>query len=266
VAAKRTLYYSDELHDDFARTNIKAREIGPDYPYVHKNILWRIGAFLLYYVLAVPLAFLISKVYLGLKFENRQVLRQLHHTGYFLYGNHTHMLDAFLPILVSFPKRAYVVTSPDAVSLPCLSNVVQMLGALPIPTKFSGMRGFLCAIRQRYAQGTSITIFPEAHIWPYYTGIRPFPDTSFRYPVGLGAPVVAMAVTYRKRRGLFLLSQRPGTTVTLSEPMYPKTGLRPKEAQAELRDRVYQFLIDTSQGRENVTYIAYQPREPEKGL
>jgi 1-acyl-sn-glycerol-3-phosphate acyltransferase len=262
VAPKKTIYYSDVLQDDFARTNIKAREIGPDHPYVHKNMLWRLGAFLLYYILAVPLAFLISKVYLGLKFENRQVLRQLRHTGYFLYGNHTHMLDAFLPILVSFPKRAYVVTSPDAVSLPCLCNVVQMLGALPIPTKFSGMRSFLAAIRCRYAQNASITIFPEAHIWPYYTGIRPFPDTSFRYPVGLGAPVVAMAVTYRKRR----LCQRPGTTVTLSEPMYPNSDLRPKEAQAELWERVYQFLVTASENRENVPYIDYQPKAPENDL
>jgi hypothetical protein len=75
-----------------------------------------------------------------------------------------------------------------------------------------------------------------------------------------------MAVTYRKRRGMFRLSQRPGTTVTLSEPMYPNSDLRPKEAQAELRDRVYQFLVTASENRENVPYIDYQPNEPEKGL
>ncbi len=71
--------------------------------------------------------------------------------------------------------------------------------------------------------GACIGIFPEAHIWPFYTGVRPFVGTSFRYPVKLHAPVVAMAVTYRKRRGLFCWVKRPpGMTVTFSAPMYPR--------------------------------------------
>jgi hypothetical protein len=45
-----------------------------------------------------------------------------------------------------------------------------------------------------------IMIFPEAHIWPYSTHIRPFGDESFVYPAELGAPVLAIATTYRPRK------------------------------------------------------------------
>lgn len=37
------------------------------------------------------------------------------------------------------------------------------------------MRSFLDAIRTRIEEGSFIMVYPEAHIWPYYTGIRDFP-------------------------------------------------------------------------------------------
>ena len=105
MAAKRIIYYTDPLNDDFAETSIHTKEVGADFPFIHKGVLWNLLAQLVYYCIAVPIVFVISKVYLGLKYENRQVLRQLRGTGYFLYGNHTRMLDAFLPAMTAFPKR-----------------------------------------------------------------------------------------------------------------------------------------------------------------
>ena len=74
-----------------------------------------------------------------------------------------------------------------------------------------------------------LAIFPEAHIWPFYTGIRPFSATSFRYPEKLNAPVVAMVTTYRKAARSVSLFRRPGMTVTLSEPFYPRRCPFPQE-------------------------------------
>ena len=263
MEAKKTVYYSDLLNDDFAQTHIEAIEVGADFPFVHKGFLWNLLALAVYYCVAVPIVFLISKVYLGLKYENRRVLRQLRGQGYFLYGNHTRMLDAFLPAMTAFPKKAYVVANPDAVSLPLLKNLVTMLGVIPIPTKFSGMRQFLSSLERRYGQNQVVAIFPEAHIWPFYTGIRPFSDTSFRYPEKLEAPVVAMVTTYRQRKGLGRLARRPGMTITLSEPFYPDKALSPREAQKKLRDQVYDFMLGVSESRENISYIRYEPKPEE---
>lgn len=255
---KRIIYYSDPLNDDFASMHIRTREIGAGFPFVRNSRFWRIAAFLLYYLVAIPIVFVISKIYLGLRFENRGVLRQLHRTGYFLYGNHTRALDAFLPAMTVFPKRAYVISNPDAASLPGLQRLVLMLGVIPIPTCFSGMGAFLSALSRRCREGGCVAIFPEAHIWPFYTGIRPFSDTSFRYPVQEQLPAVAMVATYRRRRGLFRFARRPGMTVTLSQPMYPRTDLSPKKAREDLRNRVYQFMLDTAASKENIDYIRYE--------
>lgn len=260
MKTERVVYYSDPLHDDFARTNIKTVPVGADFPYRPASPLWKLIAFLVYYLIAVPVVFVIGKLYLGLKFENREVLRKLRGTGYYLYGNHTRNLDAFVPAMAAFPKKAYIVAHADAVSLLFLQNIAQMLGAIPVPTEFSGMRGFVDAVYARCDEKNCVAIYPEAHVWPFCTEIRPFPDTSFRYPAKDGAPVVAMVTTYRKRKGLFRFAGRPGMTVTFSEPMSADPALSAKKAQAELRDRVYSFMAETAAERENITYIRYERR------
>lgn len=64
-------------------------------------------------------------------------------------------------------------------------TIIEMLGAIPVPGNKTAMKRFLEAIQKRIEQKSSITIYPEAHIWPYYTKIRPFKDVSFQYPITL---------------------------------------------------------------------------------
>jgi hypothetical protein len=122
----------------------------------------------------------------------------------------------------------------------------------------SAMRGFLDAISLRYRQNACVAMFPEAHIWPYYTGIRPFPNTSFRYPVIENAPAVAMVVTYRMRKGLFRFLKRPAITVSFSEIMMPDNALTPRRAQAELRNRAFAFMNATAESKDQICYIRYE--------
>lgn len=260
MSVKRVIYYTDEQNDDFAQTSIRKRRIGKKYPYLHRSGLWNSAAYLLYYVIAIPIVYFVARFYLGLRFKNRRILRPLRKTGFFLYGNHTQYLDAFVPALSVFPERAYIIANADAVSIPFLHNVVQMLGAIPIPTEASGLPGFLRSISVRIAQGSCIAVYPEAHIWPFYTGIRSFSATSFRYPVRENVPAVVMVTTYRKRRGVFRFINRPAMTVTFSEPFYPDSSLPPKQAQAKLRDSVYAFMKETASAPGNEVYIDYRPR------
>ena len=258
---ERIIYYDDLNNDDFAGTEISTVCVDEDFPYLHSSFLWKVIEFLVYYLIAVPIVFLTTKVYLGLRFENRKVLKKLGKSGYYLYGNHTRALDAFVPSMAAFPKKAYIIANPDAVSLPFLKNIVQMLGAVPVPTEAGGMKNFVKAIYTHYREKACIAIYPEAHIWPFYTGIRPFGDTSFRYPVREHAPVVAMVTTYRKRKGLFRFCRRPGMTITFSEPMYADPALSNKAAQRDLRDRTYAFMKETAARKENIVYIRYLPRK-----
>ncbi|MBP5314065.1 MAG: 1-acyl-sn-glycerol-3-phosphate acyltransferase [Eggerthellaceae bacterium] len=263
MRAKRVIYYTDPINDDFATGKIKTKTVDATHKFVNRNIIWNVSAMILYYLVAAPLILMISKFYLGVKFENRAVLKQVRRGGYFLYGNHTRDLDAFLPALSAFPKRVHIIAHANAVSTPILKHIVVMLGAIPVPSGTSGMKGFLEAVDLRIKEKRCVAIYPEAHIWPFYTGIRPFTETSFWYPVKMRVPAVAMVVTYRRRAGVFRIFKKPGMTITFSEPFFADDKLSPKRAQKKLRDEVYCFMTKISSEKENIEYIKYVRRPHE---
>ena len=259
-AQPKVVYYHDELHDDFSGVQRNTIRIGADFPYLHKNPFWNMAAFLVYRVIMTPFAFLYSKFKLGLRIVNRGVLKQTKGQGCFFYSNHTLMAgDAFIPNLVSFPRRTYVVVNADNLSVKGTRNWIQMSGALPIPNEFSGMRAFLEAMEARIGQGYAVQIYPEAHIWPYYTGIRPFGSASFRYPVRFDAPVYCTTTTFQKRKH----GKNPRVTVYVDGPFYPDTSLHPRDREKQLRDAVYQTLCQRAK-QSTYSPIRYVKKEEER--
>ncbi len=252
----KMIYYQDELNDDFANNNIKACEVPSDFTFVNKNILWRICEAIVYRGIATPLVWVFGKLAYGLKIKNRKVIKKLKKTGFYLYGNHTQgVMDAFVPTLCAFPHKAHIVTSPDAVSIKGIRQLVLMLGGIPLPTDLKGYKPFKRALETRIEQNRAVAIYPEAHIWPYYTGIRPFKNTSFSYPVSMDKPCVVFVTTYRRRK--IFKNAHPNITVTLSEPFYPDNSLPEKEARQKLRDEVYDFMTSVASGEDNYEYIKY---------
>lgn len=242
---RKTIYYKDERNDDFAGTSINSCEVDGSYRYIHKNPIWRAVAFFLYYAFALPLVWFFERVILRVRFVNKKAVKKCRTQHYFLYGNHTGWYDAFTPNLISAPTRCRIIVSPDTVSIKGLRTLVEMFGAIPTPTTVRAMRNFNSAI-EHHRKSSNITVFPEAHIWPYYTGVRSFPDVSFTYPVRSGAPVIAFFTAYTPPKG-FLACFRPANmTVYVSDPIYPNTALPPHEARAELRDKVYEFMSEKS--------------------
>ncbi len=255
---KRIVYYSDPLNDDFAGTKIKTRKIDPKYRYIHKNIFWRFFAGLTCFLIR-PIIYLIETLILGVKFKNKKVLSKIK-GGCFLYGNHTAFFDAYTPYVLSGMKTNRILVNPDAVSIKGIRVLVQWFGALPVPDDLATMRNMVKAIDYYHQKGNNITIYPEAHIWPYYTGVRPFKDTSFYYPVKLSAPVVAFFTAYSKPTGLFKKIKKANVTVYVSEPFYPDSTKTIKEAQKILRDQVYDFMYEMSEKYSNNDVIEYRQK------
>ena len=182
----------------------------------------------MYYGIAIPLVTLYIKAFNRTKFVNRKAVRKIR-GGFVLYGNHSHWSDAFLPHVVAAMKRAHIIASPDAVSVKGIKNIVLMLGTIPLPTKPEALRPFYKAVRQRCREGGCIGIYPEAHIWPYYTGVRPFSAASFAYPAEFHVPVVAMATIYRERKGRHGFRQEARAHRDIERPDLCRTGyVRPR--------------------------------------
>jgi len=254
---RKVIYYTDELSDEFSTAEITPKKIDGSYIYCHNSRFKKFTHFFWYRIVFTPLAFLHTKLILRQKTVGAKAFKQFKKSGYFVYGNHTQQTgDAFIPNIINFPKHNYVIVHPNNVSMPLLGRITPSLGALPLPDDLKAYKNFLRAIEQRYSEGRGIVIYPEAHIWPFYTGIRPFRDDSFQYPVKLGAPVFCFTNTYQKRR----FSKKPKIVTYIDGPFYPDSSLSPRAAKAELRDRVYAAMCERAKSS-TVRWIEYKKLE-----
>jgi 1-acyl-sn-glycerol-3-phosphate acyltransferase len=132
-----------------------------------------------------------------------------------------------------------------------LGLISQMAGAIPIPSNKKAMKNFLSAIEQRINENSAITIYPEAHIWPYYTKIRNFKAVSFKYPIELNKPVFCMTNTYQKKS-----NGKPKIVTYIDGPFFPDKNLNFHEQKQNLRDQVFNCMQERSKNS-NIEYIKY---------
>lgn len=250
----KIIYYEDELNDEFSKSSIEPRIIDENYKYVHKNPLWNLCSFVLQNILSVPIKILYAKIKFRIKYIGKEKIKPYKNEGYFIYGNHTQpFADTFIPSIPMYPKRNFLIVNPVNISLKGTGTLVEMLGAMPIPSNKSAMKNFLEAIKQKINKGYAITIYPEAHIWPYYTKIRPFKDVSFKYPVQLEKPAFCITNTYqsygKNNKKIKIVSYIDG-------PFFPNKELTLKEQQKELRNKIYNCMDERSKNS-NIEHIKY---------
>ena len=250
----KTIYYEDELNDEFSKSSIEPRIIDENYKYVHKNPLWNLCSFVLQNILSVPIKIQYAKIKFRIKYIGKEKIKPYKNEGYFIYGNHTQpFADTFIPSIPMYPKRNFLIVNPVNISLKGTGTLVEMLGAMPIPSNKSAMKNFLEAIKQKTNKGYAITIYPEAHIWPYYTKIRPFKDVSFKYPIQLKKPAFCITNTYqsygKNNKKIRIVSYIDG-------PFYPNKELTLKEQQKELRNKIYNCMEERSENS-NIEHIKY---------
>lgn len=252
---KRVYYYHDPLHDDFAQTNIKREKIPEDYQFLNTHWLYKIGEGILHVVIH-PIVTLMLKIPYLFRVKNRKAFRKVKNQGFFLYGNHTgYLLDAYMPSIITFPKMTHIIVNADAVSIPGLRTLVKMLGAIPIPSSVNGFRNYRKAIRELIERKRAIAIYPEAHIWPFYTDIRPFGTQSFHYPVDCGVPCFTYTNVYRRRKCKWI--RFPKVVTYIDGPFYPDESLPRPERVQKLRDQVYGAMKARVDGEPKYNYAEY---------
>jgi hypothetical protein len=244
-------YYSDELNDEFSEAKIIPRVIDGNYKYKHGKV-WNFCSYMMQNVLSMP----IKMLYMKIKFKHviigKEKLKPYNKIAYFIYGNHTQAFgDVLIPSLAMYPKRNFFIVNPENISMGHSGWAVELLGAIPVPGDIESTKNFLDILKYRISKKHAITIYPEAHIWPYYTKIRNFKDVSFKYPVQLNTPVFCFTNTYIERKH--------GVQITtfIDGPFYPDKKLtKMKDKQKDLRNQVYLKMVDRSQNS-NIEVIKY---------
>ena len=252
---EKTIYYRDLAGDEFSKAKIVPRVIDEKYVYVRKNPFWYISRFFWYRLIAMPIGFFAFRCRFHHKIVGREKLKAAGKSGIFLYANHTQeTADAFFPTYAVFPKSVYVVVNPENVSQKFFGRFTPRLGALPLPATAGAARNFVKAVDKRIGEGKCVTIYPEAHIWPYCTFIRPFKKGSFKYPVKLDAPAYSMTNVYsRTKRGKVKI------TSYIDGPFYGEGNDRMSK-EKDLSDKVYSAMCERAK-LNTYARINYEPAE-----
>ncbi|HKM34460.1 MAG TPA: 1-acyl-sn-glycerol-3-phosphate acyltransferase [Lachnospiraceae bacterium] len=249
----KTIYYTNELTDEFSTAQITPKYIDGKYEYLHNTPTGKIGHFFWYRMLVRPFGQAYMKLKFGHRIVNRHLWKERKGQGVFLFGNHTNAIpDAFIPSAIGFPTDAYVIVHPNNVSMPVLGKITPFLGALPLPDDMAAAKNFMKAVKQVIVDGKYVVIYPEAHIWPYYTHIRPFTDASFGYPISCKADIYCFTNTYQKRR----FCKTPRMVTYLDGPYTAPPDIPLKEQKKILRDQVYETMRNRSKNN-NVEIIQY---------
>lgn len=256
---KRIFYYQDEKNDDFmtAHPNVLNVNVDSKYNYMPNFILFKLFSFVFYYLIAIPLLSIANLFLFGVRVRGRRNLKGLLRKGYFIYANHTNYKDAWLtPVSIAPFRKNYVIANKAAVEIPVANYLVKACGVLPVADTMAGLKKMTQTIDNIISKKQLVTIFPEAHIWPYYTKLRSFPLTSFKFPAKTKAPSIPVAVCYKKRTILGDY-RKPKTVAYIGKPVYPKDDLTEKENAIYLRDKVYDFIKNTIEKESTYSYIEY---------
>lgn len=255
----QTIYYSDEVNDDFAGTDIERKPLPENYKYIKKGFWGKLSKLIVYYIVVLPILWIFCRVIRRVKYVNKKALKPYKKQSCFIYGNHTSMvIDGFNPAYLAYPRPADIIINADAMSIKGLSWLLKTLGGFPIPESYAGMKKFQEAIGEAVKLRHWIAIYPEAHIWHYCTFIRNFPSTSFSYPVKYKTPVFSYTQVYKKKKH----GKRPKRVVYVDGPFFADETLPYKQAVQKLRDEVYAAMCERAK-ESNCEYIkyVYRPKE-----
>ena len=263
---ERVFYYESE-EDDPIKTEEQEKkvEVGlPEgYEFIPKHWWVRAYSALLFRIFWI-FGQWYEKGYWQAKFYGREKLKEAKGKGYVLYANHTNPFhDVFGPAMAA-DRRIFTIISPVNLKVPGIGKFLPLIGGLPLGKTKQEKAAFHEAADKRLKQGNCLVIYPEAHVWPYYTGIRKFPagDKSFTYAARNNLPVYTMTTTYHKRKDK-KKGDLPRMDVYIDGPFWPDSEKTEAENRAMLARKAYDSMVKYSK-KSTYNYFEYKKKKNQK--
>lgn len=193
----------------------------PEVPTGYANRLYRMLATFFYYVVAVPLLFLWTRLVLGVRSEGKS---RLPRGGALTVCNHVHLLDSVLVALAMFPRRVVFTAAAFNLTNPWYGGLVRLLGGVAVPRTTAGLPLFFSELSLFLAEGRIVHFFPEGELVPYDTELRDFKRGAFHLAAQARVPVVPLSIRFTPPRGLRrLIRRKPTMVIVVGEPIVPTT-------------------------------------------
>ncbi len=219
-----------------------ACNIDAHYRFVNKNLFFRLGSNLVFYLIAWPVLTIASRLVFGLKIKGKRNLRYVR-GGAVTVTNHVHILDSPMVACTLFPRKPLFASLKSNFEIPVVRRLVRILGGVPIPESPKALGAFMDAMRDQLQKGRIVHFYPEASLWPWNDTLRPFKNGAFHLAVKSGVPVVPMVFTFREAGWLTRkLRKKPLVTLTVGNPEYPAQAGSERSRMEEMRRAVEESM------------------------
>lgn len=260
--SERIFYYESETDDPIqTKEQENKQEVGlPEgYEFIPRNPFVRMYSAVLFRIFKV-FGIWYEKRYWQAKFYGREKLKEAKGKGYVMYCNHTNPFhDVFGPA-ISADRRIFTIISPVNLKVPGIGEFLPYIGGLPLGKTKEEKQAFHEAADRRLKQGNCLVLYPEAHLWPYYTKVRKFPagDRSFVYAVRNELPIFTMTTTYHKRRDN-KHGDLPRMDVYIDGPFWPEKDKTEAQNRAILAKKAYDSMVKYSK-KNSYEYFEYKKK------
>ena len=192
----------------------------PEAPEGYAGRVYRLLSNAFYYMIAIPLLFLLTRVILGVRREGKNRLPRV--GGALTVCNHVHPLDSALVALALFPRRPVFISAPVNLQNRWYGGLVRLLGGVAVPQTPSGLPLFFSEMELLLAKGRIVHFFPEGELKPYDTSLRDFKRGAFHLAAQARVPVVPLSIRFTPPTGVGRLFRRkPTMVIVLGDPIVP---------------------------------------------
>lgn len=213
------LYTVDRSVKAIERVYARAGQ-APEAPAGYAGRVYRLFSSVFYYVIAIPILFLWTRVILGVRSEGRSRLPR--GGGALTVCNHVHPLDSALVGLALFPRRVVFASAPVNLQNRWYGGLVRLLGGVAVPRNPSGLPRFFAEMELFLAKGRIVHFFPEGELKPYDTSLRDFKRGAFHLAAQARVPVVPLSIRFTPPTGVRRIFRRkPTMVIVLGEPIGP---------------------------------------------
>lgn len=204
-------------------------DFNEDYPYVDRSFSYKLKESLMR-IATVCIAFPVMRIRTLLKVEGRENLKKhkkVLKNGVVSVVNHMFIWD-FIGIMYAVrPFRPWIPVW-DKNMRGENRTLIRYNRGIPLPTESRrATAAFAHSLDQLLTEEKQwIHFSAEDSMWEYYMPIRPFKKGAFTFAVRNNVPVLPLAYSYRKPKGIQkIFWRRPLLTLRIGEPIYPDLSL-----------------------------------------
>jgi 1-acyl-sn-glycerol-3-phosphate acyltransferase len=213
------LYTVDRSVKAIERVYVRAGD-APELPAGYAGRVYRLLSSAFFYVVAIPMFFLMTRVIMGARLEGKNRLPR--EGGALTVCNHVHPLDSVLIASISFPRRLVFTSAPMNLENRLYGGLVRLLGGVAVPPTATGLTRFFNEMELLLAKGRIVHFFPEGELKPYHTSLRDFKRGAFHLAAQARVPVIPLSIRFRPPTGVWRLFRRkPTMVIVIGEPIVP---------------------------------------------